>query len=257
MKYNRFILMSCLVLFIVTSSSYCQQAENAYKSYSKFGFFIQPAFVDGFYLRNTQPALRFNKTFSYQAGVVYSFTQAGNFNFKAGLAVKTLRSNFDVLYTSPTSGKDYSKEWSDVNLSTDLVFSEMIKAEYFFNVSPVINIVFGFGANIDLRLVNQNEMVSVNDYDIDSGSSQTILVIYSKSQQLTASADLSVGANFKTGYGMFQFDVFVNTQLANYPKDGMYTFYDNNNIITQGTYIVKGNYYGATMTFSPKRKLKE
>lgn len=188
--------------------------------------------------------------------MTYSFAQSGNFNFKAGLSVKTLRSNFDVLYKSPTSGKDYSKEWSDVDLSTDLVFSEMIKAEYFFRISPDINIVFGLGANIDLRMVNQSEIISVNDYDFDTGLSQTILAIDSRSKQFTASADFSVGGNFKTIYGMFQFDVFLNTQLANYPKDGIYTFYDNNNVITQGTYIVKGNYYGVTITFSPKRKLK-
>jgi hypothetical protein len=243
-----------VLLYLMTGLCFGQEAENIYRSYSKFGFFIQPAFVSGFNLRDSGPTLKFNDTFSYQGGVVYNFAQSGNFNFKAGLTVKTFKTNFDVLYTSPTTNYNYGKDWSGVDLANDIVVSEVVKAEYFVNVSPAVNLVFGFGAGLDLRSGSAEEKVTLTEYDPVSGAGDTFLIIDSGSYQITASADVSVGANYKTGFGLFQLDFFVNTQLLNYPRYGDYMFYDNDNLVTQGTYIVKGNYCGFTLTFSPKKK---
>lgn len=254
-------LISSLFFFILSFSNliYSQEAERLFKTdYSKISLIIQPAKLNGFYVSsNSSPTISFNDTFSLQFGLIYNFGQYKNFNFKTGIVAKPFRPFFDIIISNEelNAGYDYSSELTQFDLSNQYVFSEILGAEYFYPLSNKLNVVVGLGVSLDIRTSGGNQLLSVSVYDYNTSEDKTILIIDSNEQQVTGSADLSLGLNYKTKFGLFQFTVFNNSQLLSYAKSGVYQFENlNNNETKTGVYNVKGNYFGLNLAFSPKKK---
>lgn len=72
-------------------------------------------------------------------------------------------------------------------------------------------------------------------------------------EPITISTDFSIGSNYKAKFGLVQIEFFYNSQLLSYPKIGVYEFKNLETSSKIGTYVVKGNYIGLGLIFSPKR----
>lgn len=251
-----YLFFACIFSF--SNLIYSQEAEKLFKNdYSKISLIIQPAKLKGFYVSpNTSPTISFNNTFSFQFGFAYNFAQYKNFNFKTGIIAKVFRPSFDIIISNEdlNAGYDYSNELTQFDLANQYVFSEILGAEYFYPLSDKLNAVLGLGISLDIRTGGGNDLLFVGVNDYNTNEYKRILIIDSNEQQITSSADVSLGLNYKAEFGLIQLTVFNNSQLLSYPKTGVYQFVNlNNNQTKTGVYNVKGNYFGFSLTFSPKK----
>lgn len=237
---------------------YSQEAEKLFKNeYSKISILIQPAKLKGFNVAsNTAPIIDFNNTSSIQFGFSYNFAQSKNFNFKTGIVAKGFRPSFDIIISKEdlNFGFDYSNELTQFDLSNQYIISEIFATEYFYPLSKKLNVVIGLGISLDLRTGGGNDLLSVAVYDYNTNEYKDILLIDSIEQQITGSADVSLGLNYKAKFGLIQFTVFNNSQLLSNPKTGVYQFSKlSNNKTSIGVYNVTGNYFGFSLSVSPKK----
>lgn len=244
-------------VYIFSSIAYSQEAEKLFKEkYSKISLIVQPAMLKGFYVSpNTSPTISFNNTFSPQFGFAYNFAQYRNFNFRASIVAKEFRPSFDIIISNQdlNAGYDYSGELTQFDLSDQFVLSEGLKVEYYYPISNKFNVLLGLGASLDIRTGGGKDLLSIDVYDFNTNQYKTILTIDSNEQQVTGSLDISLGFNYKTKYGLIQFEVFNNSQLLSYPKIGVYKFNTSNSNSNMGVYTAKGNYSGVSLTLTPKK----
>lgn len=258
----RFFLLAVL---LVSTGVQSQTAENLYDdSMSKFSIVLQPALLKGsdvstFYDTGLDgsPSISFNRAFSPHVGFFYNFYQTKNFNFKAGLIVKTFVPTFDIQISNEdlNAGFDYSSTLTDFEMANQLIFSQTVKAEYFLALNQKLSIVLGAGVSLDLRTSGGNDELSVSIYDYNLEEFRTIFTVESVENQITGSLDVSLGVNYKTGFGAFQLEFFNNSQLITYPKSGVFEFDLNNNQTQTGAYTLKGNYNGLALLFTPRKGL--
>jgi len=238
------------------SQLYAQEAENLFhEKYSKLSLILQPSILHDYQYTRTDPGITFNNTNSLQFGFAYNFAQAGNFNFRAGIIAKVFRPTFDINFTDAQAGTSAGNAsyLTDFEMSNQFVISETFKTEYHYPITEKINIVAGIGVSLDLRTGGGNESLSVDVINMETEEANTIFTAISTEEQITASIDFSIGANYKTNFGLFQLEIFNNSQLLNSPKDGTFQIYPVNGEMKQGSYTVNGNYYGLSLTFSPKK----
>ncbi|MCP1997073.1 hypothetical protein [Flavobacterium sp. HSC-61S13] len=261
MNCNRTIL---LLLFILCfpSTSLSQTAEKLFgEGCTKFSFVLQPAIHQGYSVGNVydnstnSPSISFNNPFSIQFGFFYNFYQINDFNFKAGLIAKTFNPTFNIHISEEdwNVGYNYSNELGHFQMASQFVFSQTFKTEYFHNISENLNFVLGLGTSLDLRTSGGNDKLVVSVFDYNQQKERTLFIAESDEQQITGSLDFSVGLNYLTNRGLFQMDVFFNSQLLNYPKQGVYQFDLDNNETKTGVYTIKGNYAGISLIFTPTK----
>lgn len=254
-------IINCLFFIYIFSFSnlvYSQEAEIIFKKeYSKISFIIQPSKLNGFYVSsNNSPTINFNNTYSSQFGFAYNFGQSKNFNFKTGIIAKVFRPSFDIIISKEDLdvGFDYSNQLTQFDLANQYVLSEIIGSEYFYSVSNKLNCVIGIGISLDIRTGGGQDLLFIGVNDFNTDDYKRILIIDSNEQQITGSIDVSFGLNYKSKFGLIQFTVFNNSQLLSYPKTGVYQFVNLSNSQTKtGVYNVKGNYFGFSLSISPKK----
>ena len=257
---NNLKVASIILATLFFTSVFSQEAEKIYhEKYSKLSLVIQPSKLYGYTVFDTNsPSVEFNETFSAQFGIVYNFAQYKNFNFKTGVIAKMFYPTYDLIVSNDDidAGYDYTNILTDVNATQQFVISEILKVEYIKPISNKINFVTNIGISLDLRtggILEKSIKINVNDYN--TGNLKTIFIGENKNPQLTGSLDLSIGANFKSKLGLFQLEVFRNSQLLNYAETGTFKFVNLKNTPDKTfDYIVKGNYKGLSLTFSPKKK---
>lgn len=257
-QYNR---VSVIFFIFFTSIIWSQEAEKIYhEKYSKLSFVIQPAFLNKFQVSGTdnKPSVQFKKNFSYQFGVYYNFAQYKNLNIKTGLIAKSFSpklslnvSEADLSFAFPgTSGA-----LNDFYLTEQYVISVPIKVEYFLKLHEKLNLTFGFGINADLRTgrFSENEL-RIEVTTKQNNGSREIFKIESNEPKITASSDFSIGANYKSNWGLIQLEVFYNGQLLSYAADGVYYFKNLDSSLNKtGVFTVYGNYYGVSLQITPKK----
>jgi len=248
-----------LLAFIGIFSSQNLQAQEAeelfHEKYSKLSLILQPSILKGYNYTRTDPGITFNNTNSFQFGFAYNFAQSKNFNFRAGVVAKVFRPTFDINMTDEQigAGPGNASYLTDFEMSNQFVISETFKTEYFYPITKKINLVAGIGVSLDLRTGGDDEILSVDVTNTATGESNTVFASTATEEQITASVDFSIGANYKTNFGLFQLEIFSNNQLLSSPKEGNFKLHPANGESVQGSYTIHGNYTGLSLTFSPKK----
>lgn len=254
-----------IVIFMlcITTKIYSQTAEKLFgENVSKFSLVLQPSLLKGYDVgpgydesSDSSPNISFNTIFSAQFGFFYNFYQKNNFNFKAGVIVKTFNPTFDIKISNEdlNAGYDYSENLSGFEIANQFVFSQTVKTEYFIPISNNLNLAVGLGMSLDIRTSGGNDELSALVFDYNQQRERVFFTVNSNEQQVTGSLDVSLGVNYKTNIGLFQIEFFNNSQLLSYPKIGVYEFYLNNNQTKTGVYTIKGNYNGFALIFTPQK----
>lgn len=250
-------------ILCINAKSHSQTAEKLFGGEStKFSFVLQPSILKGYDVgisydvtSDNSPSISFNNPFSAQFGVFYNFYQKNNFNFKAGLIVKTFNPTFNINISNEdlNAGYDYSDDLSYFEIANQFIFSQTMKTEYFLPISNNLSCVIGLGVSLDIRTSGGNDYLSVAVFDYNEQTYRTFFVVSSNEQQVTGSLDASLGVNYKTNIGLFQLEFFNNSQLITYPKSGVFQFNLDNNETKMGVYTIKGNYNGFALIFSPNK----
>jgi hypothetical protein len=237
-----------------------QEAEKIYqKEYSKLSFVFQPSILkksdawnrDG----TTYPNMKFTNDFSYQFGVYYNFAQSGNFNFKTGLIAKEFIPKFDLNISNKDIGYGIDYLLTQYDPFNQFIISIPIKTEYFLKLNDKLNISFGAGLNMNLITGTNEEIltsVSVGDYD---GNYKDIFFAKSNNQNnINFSSELSLGANYKTKFGLIDLSFFINSLIAPDYVSGQYEIYNLNQSPDKvGDFIIRNNFYGLSLNVSPKK----
>jgi len=258
-----FLVLSLLTSLFFFNNSAAQEAEKLYhEKFAKMSFTFQRASLTGFdvYTQtpDATPTMAFSNSRSLQIGFWYNFAQYRNFNFKAGIIAKQFTPLFDLQIneTQLNSGGDNSEDLSAFPLSEQFVLSQSFRTEYFVSIIPELNLVLGAGLNLDLRTGRNYQInrVRVDIYDSNLEQDRTIFVLEQLTQQITGSLDLSIGVNFESKYGLFQVEMFRNSQLLAYPTTGDFAYNNLNvNDNTRGGFQVRGNYTGFSFTYAPRK----
>src|SRR5690554_938125 len=259
---NRTIVFIFFILSI-SIKLYSQTAEKLFgEETTNFSFVLQPSILKGYDVGisydvtlDNSPSISFNNPFSSQFGFFYNFYQKNNFNFKAGVIVKTFNPTFNINISNEdlNAGYGYSDELSHFEMANQFIFSQTVKTEYFFPINNKLSCVIGLGVSLDIRTSGGNDVLSVAVFDYNEQTYHTFFIVDSNEQQVTGSLDVSLGVNYKTAIGLFQLEFFNNSQLITYPKEGVFQFNLDNNEKKMGVYTIKGNYNGLALIFSPAK----
>lgn len=254
-------IITVLIFILCTHTKiYSQTAEKLFgENLSKFSLVLQPSLLKGYDIGTSydvsSPNISFNTTFSPQFGFFYNFYQKNNFNFKAGLIVKTFDPTFNINISNEdlNAGYDYSEKLSSFEIANQFVFSQIVKTEYFIPINNNLNLAVGLGMSLDIRTSRGDDELYVLVFDYNEQKERTFFMVNSTERQVTGSLDVSLGVNYKTNIGLFQIEFFNNSQLLSYPKTGVYQFYLDNNQTKTGVYTIKGNYNGLALIFTPRK----
>ncbi|WP_447636342.1 hypothetical protein [Flavobacterium microcysteis] len=257
------IITILIFMLCINTKIYSQTAEKLFgENLSKFSLVLQPSLLKGYDVgpgydvsSNGSPNISFNTNFSAQFGFFYNFYQKNNFNFKAGVIVKTFNPTFNIKISNEdlNAGYDYSQNLSSFEIANQFIFSQTVKTEYFIPINNNLNFAVGLGMSLDIRTSGGDDELSVIVIDYNEQKGRTFFMVNSTEQQVTGSLDVSLGVNYKTNIGLFQIEFFNNSQLLSYPKEGVYEFYLDNNQTKTGVYTIKGNYNGLALIFTPKK----
>jgi hypothetical protein len=251
---------SLLLATFASFLSFSQEAENLFhKEYSKLSFVFQPSILkksdawnrDG----SNYPNMKFTNDFSYQFGVYYNFAQSGNFNFKTGLIAKEFIPKFDLNVSDNDIGYGIDYLLTQFDPYNQFVISIPFKTDYYLKLSNKVNITFGVGLNLNL-ITGTNEdvitIINVGDYD---GNFKDIF--YSKSEgqnSMNFSSEISIGAQYKTKFALFDLSFFINNSIAPDYVSGQYQIYNlENSPDKTGDFIIRNNFYGISLNVAPKK----
>lgn len=251
---------SLLLATFASFLSFSQEAENLFhKEYSKLSFVFQPSILkksdawnrDG----SNYPNMKFTNDFSYQFGVYYNFAQSGNFNFKTGLIAKEFIPKFDLNVSDNDIGYDIDYLLTQFDPYNQFAISIPFKTDYYLKLSNKVNITFGVGLNLNL-ITGTNEdvitIINVGDYD---GNFKDIF--YSKSEgqnSMNFSSEISIGAQYKTKFALFDLSFFINNSIAPDYVSGQYQIYNlENSPDKTGDFIIRNDFYGISLNVAPKK----
>jgi len=199
--------------------------------------------------------MKFTNDFSYQFGVYYNFAQSGNFNFKTGLIAKEFIPKFDLNVSDNDIGYGIDYLLTQFDPYNQFVISIPFKTDYYLKLSNKVNITFGVGLNLNL-ITGTNEdvitIINVGDYD---GNFKDIF--YSKSEgqnSMNFSSEISIGAQYKTKFALFDLSFFINNSIAPDYVSGQYQIYNlENSPDKTGDFIIRNNFYGISLNVAPKK----
>ncbi|OYQ36878.1 hypothetical protein CHU92_09160 [Flavobacterium cyanobacteriorum] len=251
---------SLLLATFASFFSFSQEAENLFhKEYSKLSFVFQPSILkksdawnrDG----SNYPNMKFTNDFSYQFGVYYNFAQSGNFNFKTGLIAKEFIPKFDLNVSDNDIGYGIDYLLTQFDPYNQFVISIPFKTDYYLKLSNKVNITFGVGLNLNL-ITGTNEDVITKIYVEDfNGNSKDIF--YSKSEgqnSINFSSEISIGAQYKTKFALFDLSLFINNSIAPDYVSGQYQIYNlENSPDKTGEFLIRNNFYGISLNVAPKK----
>ncbi|MBC8644100.1 hypothetical protein H9W95_08690 [Flavobacterium lindanitolerans] len=247
-------------ILCIPTKIHSQTAEKLFgENLSKISLVLQPSLLKGYEVgagyEGNSPSISFNKDFSAQFGFLYNFYQKNNFNFKAGVIVKTFNPTFNIKISNEdlNAGYDYSEYLSGFEIANQFIFSQTVKTEYFIPINNNLNFAVGLGMSLDIRTGGGDDELSAVVFDYSKQKERIFFNVNSTEQQVTGSLDVSLGVNYKTNIGLFQIELFNNSQLLSYPKTGVYEFYLDNNQTKTGVYTIKGNYNGLALIFTPRK----
>lgn len=255
------IISVLIFILCIPTKIYSQTAEKLFgENLSKISLVLQPSLLKGYEVgagyEGNSPSISFNKDFSAQFGFLYNFYQKNNFNFKAGVIVKTFNPTFNIKISNEdlNAGYDYSEYLSGFEIANQFIFSQTVKTEYFIPINNNLNFAVGLGMSLDIRTGGGgDDELSAVVFDYSKQKERIFFNVNSTEQQVTGSLDVSLGVNYKTNFGLFQIEFFNNSQLLSYPKTGVYEFYLDNNQTKTGVYTIKGNYNGLALIFTPRK----
>lgn len=239
--------------------SFSQVAEKLYqKEFSKINFVFQPSYQSGYLSQNNDgsnyPSIKFNNSFSHQFGFYYDFAQRGNFNFKTGLIAKEFNPLFDINVTNEDLGLSSSGNsiLTDINPVNSFIFSIPLKTEYFLPLNSDINLTLGLGLNLNLSTGSGDV---ITDVSINNGSElKSVFHSTTQQNQITFSTDFSLGLNYNLKFALVQMDFFYNLNVFPYSATGEYKIYNLVNAPDKvGIYNINGNFYGLSLSVSPKK----
>lgn len=262
---KRFKMIYCFI-FIFSSNIYSQTedvkkgriAEKLYhEKYSKLSFVIQPSKITSFSAYNTNgatdyPSIKFNDSRSIQFGVYYNFAQSGNFNFKTGLIAKEFNPLFDLNVSDEDIGYGTGYDLTGFDFLNSFIFSIPVKAEYFLKVNENFNIVAGAGLSLDIFTGGGETVTGVSVHSETEG--KDIFRAETHQEQRTVSAEISLGANYQTKFALFQLEVLYNKNILDVAATGSYHIYNLEvSDDRQGVFVIDGNFYGLSLSISPKK----
>jgi len=247
------------VLFIsifFAVSSYSQEAEKLYhEQYSKFGFVLQPSKITGYGYGydNSYPNVSINDTYSWQFGVCFNFAQSGSFNFKTGIIAKEFAPLFDLNISDEDIGIVGVKP-TGFDFVSGFSIAVPIKTEYLLKINDKLNIVAGAGLNFNVYLLGDREKNIGVTFVNEQGISKNVYSSVIKQEQIGISTDVSIGANYKTNFALFQLEAFYNKNMTNSPIAGHYKIQNLvNTPDKEGSFTVKGDFYGLSLSVLPKK----
>ncbi len=257
------ILKTKIIIFISLISfanGFSQEAENIFhKEYSKLSFVFQPSILkksdawnrDG----STYPNMKFTNDFSYQFGVYYNFAQSGNFNFKTGLIAKEFIPKFDLNISDDDIGYGIDYLLTQYDTYNQFIISIPIKTDYYLKINNKFNLTFGAGLNLNLITGTNEETITivfVGDYNDNYKD-----IYFAKSDgqnSINFSSEISIGAQYKTRFALFDLSFFVNNSIAPDYVSGQYQIYNLVNSPNKtGDFIIRNNFYGLSLSVSPKK----
>ncbi len=255
------IISVLIFILCIPTKIHSQTAEKLFgENLSKISLVLQPSLLKGYEVgagyEGNSPSISFNKDFSAQFGFFYNFYQKNNFNFKAGVIVKTFKPTFNIKISNEdlNAGYDYSEYLSGFEIANQFIFSQTVKTEYFIPINNNLNFAVGLGMSLDIRTGGGGgDELSAVVFDYSKQKERIFFNVNSTEQQVTGSLDVSLGVNYKTNIGLFQVEFFNNSQLLSYPKTGVYEFYLDKNQTKTGVYTIKGNYNGLALIFTPRK----
>ena len=130
-----------------------------------------------------------------------------------------------------------------------------IETEYFLKVNKKINVVFGAALNLNL-ITGTNEdiitRVSVRDF---SNNSKNIFTAFSNNHEsINFSSEISIGIAYKAKFALIDLSFFRNNSITPDYTTGQYEFENINNVSNKtGSFLIQSNFYGLSLSVSPKK----
>jgi len=205
------IISVLIFILCIPTKIYSQTAEKLFgENLSKISLVLQPSLLKGYEVgagyEGNSPSISFNKDFSAQFGFLYNFYQKNNFNFKAGVIVKTFNPTFNIKISNEdlNAGYDYSEYLSGFEIANQFIFSQTVKTEYFIPINNNLNFAVGLGMSLDIRTGGGgDDELSAVVFDYSKQKERIFFNVNSTEQQVTGSLDVSLGVNYKTNIGLF------------------------------------------------------
>lgn len=258
-SYKRAAGILLAALFPILAFS--QEAENIYhKEYSKLSIVFQPSILKKSDASNkdgaSYPSMKFTNDMSYQFGVYYNFAQSGAFNFKTGVIAKEFIPKFDLIVSENDIG--YGEEYllSAYDPYNQFIISIPLKSEYYLNIGKNLNVVVGAGINLNIITGASEQLVSsIGVGNSDGSQSKDIFYLSSEPQSnINISSEFSAGLNYKASFALIDLSIYMNNSMGKEYVSGKYQFVNLNQTPDKsGNFSIKSNFYGLTLTVSPKK----
>lgn len=251
------VLLLCLFSF----SSYSQEAAKLFhEKYSKISIVFQPSILKKSAAYNNDgsryPSMNFVEDFSYQFGIYYNFAQSGSFNFKTGIIAKEFVPKFDLNIANDDVfvGSDYLL--TDYDPYNQFIIAIPFKTDYFLKINTKLNLVVGVG--LSLNLITGTDTEVNTSIVVTSPSNTQQKTIFRASSNNSASINLSTeysfGVNYKTNFALIDVSFFNNNSVFPDYVNGQYEIINlNNSPNKQGFFDIRNNFYGLSLSVSPKK----
>lgn len=250
------VVLAFFVVSFFIQTVHAQEAEKLYRQkYSRLSFVFQPSMLHPSKAVNTDgssyPSMDFKRDFSYQFGVNYHVFQYMNWDFNTGLLLKEFTPKFDLNIKDADIGSGMTQHWlTDFDSYRTVILSVPLHANYIEALNPEFNLVFGAGFDVNYIFGDNSDLrtsVTVDNIPVFFGQT-------TKQHAINLSYDLSVGAQYKTTFALYELSLFLNNSFFRPYVSGIYSFENlNSTPYKSGEYTIKNNFYGISLVMTPKK----